>query len=745
MSSFGDCVRALRHAAGLTMEQLAEASGVSARAISDMERGQSRAPRARTLAALADGLGLDTDGRAGLEAAAKEARSPSAAGRPRMGELPRGVVDFVGRATELATASAVARQAGNGEGPPPVLVVHGPPGLGKTALAVRIADELHDSFPDDRLYLDLRGTDVDPLSVGEALQRLLRALGMDQRRIAHTDDERSAQLRAVLRERPCLLVLDNAGSEAQVRPLLPASGECMVVVTSRRALGGLEGVLRIGLTPLAPAESASMLGMIATQAADPAAVEQVDTVARMCGHLPLALRIAGTRLASRPQWTVGNLVDRLTDADRRLAALTAGDTGVGAAFALSHAQLSAPAAVLFRRLGHVSGVDFAAPLAAVLTETGLPDVEDRLDELVELGLLQPVGVDRYQFHDLIRLYAEERLRAEESAARAATERRMNDWLLQTAIVAGRWYEPGYGSLPDGWDGLVPLATREEAGAWLRAETDNWLAALRATAAEGQHQLVADVSEALKQYSDASYRWPGWYEVYGLSRAAAAALPDLRQRVEHLNNYAYAALQSARRFDEAAEVAIEAYQLAETLAYHEEQVQALQAIASAWRLSGRLEESLRAYGRARDLADQIADHDAYVAQFYGIGVALIRLNRSAEAIDEFRVALAEVDRRPLSPLRVLLVRAAALSGMAMACGMLGRWSESQHLAELALPLATEHGEPGLMGEIHVSMGRARAALGRTAEGRANLTRGLELIAPDMWYAPFARKTLSSLDD
>ncbi|GAA3768121.1 XRE family transcriptional regulator [Plantactinospora mayteni] len=745
-SPFGDRLRGLRRAAGLTMEQLAEASGVSARAISDMERGHSRAPQVRTLAALADGLRLTDHERAGLEAAARQARSPSAAGRPRLCELPRGVTDFVGRVGDLVVARETARQVGGGA-PPPVLVVHGQPGLGKTAFAVRVAEDLRDAFPDGALYLDLRGTDPVPLPVGEALIRLLRALDVGSRQIAGSDDERSAQLRGMFRDRRCLLILDNAGSEAQVRPLLPAAGGCLVVVTSRRTLGGLEGVQRIGLTPLAPGESARLLGAIAAQAVDSAATGQVETVARLCGHLPLALRIAGTRLASRPQWTVGHLVDRLADADRRLAALAAGDTAVAAAFALSHAQLSVAAATVFRRLAHVPGADFAAPLAAVLTETAAPEAEDLLDELVELGLLQPVDADRYRFHDLIRLYADERLRIEEPPAnRAVTHRRMTDWLLETAIVAGRWHEPGYGALPDGWAGLVPLATLDEAGSWLRAEAGNWLPALRTAAADGRHQLVVDLAEAMHWYSDASSRWPGWYEVYGLSRTAAAALPDRRQQAVHLNYYAWAAAWSGQRFDESAEVAMEAFRLAEAIENLQEQAWALQYAGTAWRSLNRLDDALWAGRKSLDLADQVGNHDGYVQHIIGVALTLARQGRYDEAIDEHQRALAELERRPVSPRPALVARVNALVYAAYACCLAGRWEEALRTAELALSPTTELGAPRMLGSAHLAIGQACAALGRTAEARPHLVRGLDLgggaVLKELEEA--ARATLAGLD-
>ncbi|BBH68192.1 hypothetical protein ACTI_48770 [Actinoplanes sp. OR16] len=739
MSEFGSHLRGLRQAAGLTMEQLAESSGVSARAISDMERGHSRAPQARTLAALAGGLGVD----AGELRRVVQAEKASGAGRPRICELPRAVGDFVGRTRER---ELVRQQAAGEPGrPAPVVVVHGQAGLGKTTLAVRIADEVADEFPDGRFYLDLRGTDPEPLEVGEALLRLLRALEVSPRRIAETDEERSSQLRAVLRDRRCLLVLDNAGSEAQLRPLLPGDSAGLTVVTSRRVLGGLEGVLRIELGALEPAESALLLRGIAEQAALPEAGEAVDAVARLCGHLPLALRIAGTRLATRPSWTASHLQDRLADADRRLAVLEAGDLGVAAAFALSHAQLSPSAKMLFRRLAHVPGVDFSPEIATVLTDE--TEISDTLEDLVDLGLLQQTGFDRYRFHDLIKLYAGQRLHIEEAAGvRAATRTTMVDWLLRTAIVAGRWFEPAYGRLPDDWDGLVPLSTLEEAGDWLRDETGNWMGALRAAAADGRHQLVVDVAEAMHWYSDRTARHAHWYEVYRLSRTAAAHLPDRHQEVTHLNYLSWAATHCVRRPDEGGDIAMDAYRIATELGDVKEQGWALRYAGDAWRNGGQTERALWAYRTALRLADEIQDHDGYAQLRPGIAMLLNILGRHEEARAECAAALREIDVRPVAPRPALSARTCAHSIAARALVELGEWAEALREAEQALPKAEEFGYAGYLGELRLTMGRARAALGLTEQARPDLAQAVELLSAGSFRADekLAQEALEALD-
>ncbi|GGN85641.1 hypothetical protein GCM10010112_66280 [Actinoplanes lobatus] len=730
-SPFNDRLRTLRRAAGLTIEQLAERSGVSARAISDMERGHSRAPQARTLAALVGGLGLDDKAGAGLTAAAKQARFPSPAGRPRLGEPPRGVTDFVGRQAEIEIVRHAARQAVDGDGLPPVVVVHGQPGLGKTALAVRAANELRADFPDGCLHVDLRGVDATPLTSGDALLRLLRALGVRPDQVADSDDERCAQLRGILHDRRCLLLLDNAGSEAQVRPLLPAGGRCLIIVTSRRTLGGLEGVLRIALPPLTREESAGLLRSLAIQAANPQTAPLVDQVTDLCGHLPLALRIAGTRLASRPQWTVWQLIERLADAGRRLAVLSAGDTGVATAFALSYAQLPAATAQLFRRLAHIPATDFAAPLAAVLIEAALPDAEDLLEDLVEVGLLQTEGAHRYRFHDLIRLYAGERLSAEEPAGtRAETTERMNTWLLDTAVVAGRWYEPEYGGLPDGWAGLAPLATLEEADAWLRAEVDNWLPALRTAAADGRNQLVADVAAATHWYSESTLRWRGWWEVRRLARTAAGALPDRRQLAFHTSLYASTAVYLMGLYEEAAEAAMEAYRLAQSIGDLREQARALSAAGIAWLNLRRMDDALWAHQTGCELADRAGDHDLYVDHVVGGGHALEYLDRPDEAVREFRRALAELDRRPVGARPAVAVRAHARYGVASTFHRAGRREETLRAVEQALPALIENRDDDLVAFVLILQGKAQAELGQPAEAHANLTRALEMLADSL---------------
>ncbi len=680
--SVGALLRAHRHAAKLTMEELAEASGVSARAISDMERGHSRRPQRRTLKAIIDALGLDPDDERTLLNAAAAAREIPAPRAPGYCELPRAITDFTGRAAELAQLTALAHQ-GSAARPAVIAVVTAPAGLGKTALATHAARLLAGECPDGQFFVDLQGMDPDPPGPAEALARLLKALGIAERRIPAGEAGRSELYRGTLRGRRCLIVLDNAANELQVRPLLPAGSASMVVITSRRPLAGLENVHRLPLAPLSAAESAELVAAIIGKSRAAAESDAVERVSELCGKLPLALRIAGNRLLSRPGWTVQHLAGRLGDEERRLATLAAGDLHVEAAFALSYRQLTAPARTLFRRMSLLPGPDSGVPLAAVLAQSGVAGAEDLLDELVELGLLQSAYEDRYRFHDLVRLFAARRLSDEESPAdREAARRRLLDWLLEVAVVAGHWFHPEYGPPPAGWSRLIALPTAESATAWLRAESENWFAALHSAAAAGDHARVIDVAEAMHWFSEQWTYWGHWHEVYALSSAAAH-----RQRAWARHYIAWSCLRLGD-YARAEQNAREALAFMEAAGDREGYPQALGVLGDSLRGLGRLEEALDCHLRCVTLL-RSPDHgaDPWVGEGV-LGVSLIRLGRTYAAMSS--------------------------------------WDQAAERFDEAVRLLRRHGLRRFEGEALLDDGRALRELGREAEARARLQEALQVF-------------------
>ncbi|GAA1585693.1 XRE family transcriptional regulator [Actinomadura kijaniata] len=743
-ATFGALLRSHRHAAALTIEELSDASGVSVRAIGDMERGRSRAPQRRTVAALAGALGLSPEERRALEDAVRTGRRRRS--RAPLNELPRGVRDFTGRTGELAALSRLAESAAD-PGPTVTVVVSGGPGLGKTALALRAAERLADAFPDGRLFVDLRGMDESPLTPADALARLLRGLGVVDRHVPQDPHERAGHYRALMRDLRTLIILDNAADEAQVRPLLPADGPGMVVVTSRRTLAGLEGVHHLPLAELSPAEAVGLLQKIIT-AVRPAADAELDQIARLCGNLPLALRIVATRLLSRPSWTAAHMADRLADEERRLQALSAGDLHVATAFMLSYRQLSDEARLTFRRLALIPGPHFDAAPAAVLT-CGDPRVsEDALDELVELGLLQSPYPTRYRLHDLVRLFARDRLLAEEApqAHRAARDK-LENWLLDTAVTAGRWFEPGYGAPPADPGRLVALDTPAEAQAWLETESIHWLPALRAAAAAGRHRQVIDTAEAMHWFSDRWIHWGHWSEVFGLARSAARALGDTRVEATHLNYLSWAASTAEGRPRDGLAHALEALELARAARDRAQEAWALAYASYATRDLGDWEQVAAHARQAAEIFASIDDKEGYPQAVNVLGDALRNLGRPDEALHHHLTLLATL-RAPGyggSPGVREFSLGLTLRRVGEDYAALDRWDEAADHYAQAIPPLRDQGIVSGVPVVAQMLGDALRRLGRLDEARRAFQTALDgylQIGEDIQAAE-VRKELTDL--
>ncbi|MFD6533824.1 helix-turn-helix domain-containing protein [Streptomyces sp. NPDC060184] len=709
MASFGALLRQMRQEASLTLEELAEASGLSVRGIGDLERGRRAVPQRSTIAALALGLRLDDAGRARFQAAARAARpvgEPAGGGR-----LPRGVDDFVGRRTELDGMRTLAASAENGYCP--VIAVSGPPGVGKSSLALQATRELAGHFPAGRTVLDLRGMDEDPPGPETLTLRCLKAFGVADRDLARSGPEGHLEMyRDAMAEQPRLLVLDNARDEAQVRPLLPGAGRSMVIITSRRMLTGLNNVHRMPLGELTGAEAETMLsGLLGTERAHGEAAA-VARIAALCGNLPLALRVAGNWLATRTGWSADRFAERLSAEGRRLDSLVAGDVRVAAAFDLSYRRLSPPAARLFRLLALVPGPDTATAGAGILTGLDLFDVEDALEELVETGLLA-TDRDRYRLHDLLRLFAESRLKAEDSAVDADTARTsLRHWLLDTTVLAGRWYEPKHGA-PTTPPVLADLSDRNKARLWLQAEADNWLGALRAAAAAGEHARVVETAEAMHWFSDEWLFWGHWTEVFRTAASSARSQGDRLAEATQLNYQAWALTicdgrpaEGAACATRALEAAREAGDLAQQGWSHTYRAWALVRI-------GEPSAAAEHNGLAADLFSRVGERHGAVAAMFGRAGALLGAGRHHEAADAYRQSLAVVEAAAETYEAPFLLNArlnghGALSDVLIA---LRRWDEAVEELNVCVQYAHDSGNTGLESRAYARLARAHLGAGR----------------------------------
>ncbi|WP_412539471.1 BTAD domain-containing putative transcriptional regulator [Longispora sp. K20-0274] len=443
-------------------------------------------------------------------------------------QLPSDTADFVGR----SRSTGLAREVLSGAGAPavPVLTITGPGGVGKSALAVHLAHRAVQDFPDGQLYADLRGV-CAPVGPAEILARFLRALGVAGPAIPDGLAERAELYRTRVSGRRILIVLDDAASEEQVMPLLPGSASAAVIVTARGRLAGLPGARHLGLGVL---DRDTALGLLARivgvdrVAAEPRAAE---ALVELCGGLPLALRIAGARLASRPHWRISRLLDRLRDETRRLDELEHGSLGIRASISLSYEGLTPPAQRLLRRLALLDAPDVAGWVGAAVLDTGVEDAEDLLELLVDAQLLEVVGGARYRFHDLIRVFARERALAEESVPEVLG-RAFGAWLGLAEQAHRREYGGDYtvlhGPAPR-WS--PPAATMDDLlvdpVAWFDSERAGLVCAIRQSCAHGWADLAWDLAMTSVTLFEAKSYFDDWRECAQAALAACRAVGDRR--------------------------------------------------------------------------------------------------------------------------------------------------------------------------------------------------------------------------
>ncbi len=676
---FGDEVRARRRRTGWTQEQLAEASGLSVRSIRKLESGRVTAPRLPTVQLLAGAFRLTgPDYESFCRSATTEPAPP--AGRDVPAQLPHDAYGFVGREAGLAALDDLRRARGVAIG-----VVSGVAGVGKTALAVHWAHRVAAGFPDGQLHADLRGFDpggsaADP---AEVVRGFLSALGVEPQRIPGPVDAQAALYRSLLAGKRVLIVLDNARDSDQVRPLLPGTGGCLVVVTSRDQLGGLVATSGAQPVPLDLMSVAEARALLAERLGEQPDAEATDRLVAACARLPLALVIASARARENGS-TPASLAAGLRIAEERLDVLDAGDAAsqVRAVFSWSYDALTPAAARLFRLLSLHPGPDLDRAAAAGLD--GRPAAETRrsLTELIRAGLLTERFPGRYAMHDLLRAYASERARQSETEPerhRAST--RMLDFYLATAYAGDRILNPGLDliALVPAAPGLVarPLADEQEVLTWFRAERPVLLALAGLAFEQGFDQHAWQLAWALWTFL---FRQGHWHELAAAGRVA---------------------VEAGRRLDDP---------LAEARAHR--------LVAHACTLLGRFDDSYAELTRALELAERAGDKVGQAHTHTGLGHLVARRDDVGAALSHARSALTLYQAAGHR-----LGEARAFNAVGWYSTLLGDHHEAIAAGRDGLRLADD--DPDMRANILDTIGHAHQKLGESAAAIDCYTEAAEM--------------------
>ncbi|MFD9895016.1 ATP-binding protein, partial [Amycolatopsis sp. NPDC059027] len=677
-------------------------------------------------------------------------------------QLPPDIADFAGREAELAELAALIT---GDEADVPVTVITGEPGAGKSTLAVRAAHVLRASYPDGQLYVPLAGA-AAPRDLGEVLTDLLRALGVTGPAIPDDLQARAAVYRGRLADRRVLVVLDDAADPEHVRTLLPGTPGCAVVVTSRRRLSGLAGAHRLSLGPLSASDASALLRRLA--GAERVGSQQADAerIAVACGFLPLALRIAGSRLAVRPQLRLGLLADRLEDEARRLDELTVSDLRVRGSIALSYAALRPAAQRAFRRLGGCRGHDLphwaavtliagTAPLVTnpttVTAETGpdeqigrgpyppafgrignSDDADEAIEELIEASLLQPTGADpggepRYRMHDLVRVFAAEQgVKLESHAERVASIRGVADAALCLADAAAarlpRTVPMPAPARPLPAQPLPPelverLLARPEA--WFAAERANLVTAIGTFCAVGWREDALLLLEKLSTYVYLDGHYADLCSASEVLHRAAVEAGD-----QHCAALATAMLSLLRHSNGQYEDAVAGYRACakelESLDDRPAQAWTEANLAHCLTGLGHAEEALDAAGRAHELFTVDGDEAGLEWVQRAQSAALHRLGRVAEALDVDRATLA-LAKRAGDTRRI----GVALQGFSWSLQLTGNPGDAAEAIDESVRLLRHTTAKSALAKSLRTQGAIHAGLGARGEAVAAFKGALDL--------------------
>ncbi|MFG2875422.1 BTAD domain-containing putative transcriptional regulator [Streptomyces sp. NPDC048337] len=644
----------------------------------------------------------------------------------RPSQLPASASSYVGRAQQLQELDLLL--AADREGHATVMTVVGPPGVGKTALALHWAHVHQEHFTDGQLFVDLRGHSPLPaLSPADVLARFLRALGAPPDRVPAGEEEAAALFRTLLAGRRMLIVLDNAGSADQVRPLLPGSGRCRVVITSRSQLAGLvaaEGARRLGLDVLNLSEAHTLLGRILGEQRVAAEPDAVVNLARLCGWLPLAIRIAGANLIANPSLTVSRYCAELAGGSLIGGLQVEGDerSTVRAAFDLSYLALPEAAQRMFRLLSLIPGTDLTPPGAAALTGQSAADAGRLLRGLAHSHLVLEPSPGRYGMHDLLRSYARELADGPEEES----VRRLLDWYLARAEAAARLLDgdgtaPGDAPAPGRPDAMADAARAAE---WLASERENLVSAVLYAGQHGAHGLAWRLAEALHGHLSLGMHTADRLTVARAGLAAATADGDVRAQSAARLRLADCHWVSGRNA-EAEEQYTRALELAERAGWTDGQAVALRRIGAAHQENGAMREAVHFLSRARGLTEAGAVPGAAggagaADDLINLGLICWKLGRLQEAVGHYTQAA-----RLFEGLGSAGGAAIAHTNLGIVYRAMGRPVDAIEVMSRALPVFTAAGNKASETVALSCLSAAHSDLGDHARGLGLARRALAL--------------------
>jgi DNA-binding SARP family transcriptional activator/Tfp pilus assembly protein PilF len=646
-------------------------------------------------------------------------------------ELPPTVPGFTGRSAELQALTRLLDRPG-AQAPQTVVIstIDGTAGVGKTALAVQWAHQVAGRFPDGQLYVNLRGYDPgQPVPATDALTGFLRSLGVPGPDIPPEADERAARYRSLLAGKRMLVVLDNAGSADQVRPLLPGSGACTVLVTSRDALAGLvarNGAVRLDLDLLPLEEGVALLRALIGPRVD-AEPEAAADLAAQCCRLPLALRVAAELAANRPAVSLAGLTGELADLRTRLDLLDAGEdphTEVRAVFSWSCRHLGAKDARTFRLLGLHPGPDFEAYAAAALTGATVPQARRALDVLARAHLIQPTSPGRYGIHDLLRGYAcglAAALDVREEQHAALT--RLFDHYLHTAAAAMDTLFPAERHrrprIPRPPTPVPTLADPAAARDWLDRERATLVTATVHTATHDWPGHTSRLTAILSRYLVNGGHFPEAFNIFGHALGAARRSGDRAAEATALNLIGNVDGQQGR-FQQASGHFRQALALFRAAGDRTGEARVLSGIGLAETELGRYEQAARHQQEALAIHRDIGDRVGEARTLGNLGVARQRQGRNREAARYYQQTLdlsREIRDRP--------GEAWALAGLGVLDLQLGRYQHATGYLQQALTLFQGFGSTGGESETLAKLGEAYLGLGRYEQAAGNFEQSLAI--------------------